>query len=272
MDPHHVNITRIEGTVMVVNTYLVEGPSGVVIVDGQLTVSDAQAVREAIDELGQPVAGLLVTHPHPDHYAGAAVVLDGIDAPIVATAEVARIIERDDAEKDAIVGPMMGAEWPSRRRFPDRIVEPDTTVELGGLEFRVVELGPAESHADVMYVLDEHAAFIGDVAYHDMHAYLLDGHHREWLHVLERLQRELDPAAVLYVGHGEPAGVELLRRQAHYVRTFVDTVTGALDRDPATRHEDVVAAMRAVVDDERLLFLMELSIEPVADELRRVPR
>ena len=43
----------------------------------------------------------LVTHPHPDHYAGAARLLAGLDVPIVATAAVDAVIRRDDAEKDA---------------------------------------------------------------------------------------------------------------------------------------------------------------------------
>ncbi len=101
-------IERVEGTVMPVNSYVVDGPRGLVVVDGQLTVTDARAVRRRIDELGRPVAGMVLTHGHPDHYAGAAIILDGLDVPILATAGVADVVSRDDAEKDGIVGPMMG--------------------------------------------------------------------------------------------------------------------------------------------------------------------
>ena len=47
-------IERIEGRVMPVNTFLLRGPGGLVVVDGMLTVSDA--LRQAIDT-GLPGTG-----------------------------------------------------------------------------------------------------------------------------------------------------------------------------------------------------------------------
>jgi glyoxylase-like metal-dependent hydrolase (beta-lactamase superfamily II) len=43
----------------------------VVAVDGLLTVSAAKETRTALDRLGKPLLAALVTHSHPDHYAGA---------------------------------------------------------------------------------------------------------------------------------------------------------------------------------------------------------
>ena len=40
-------IERVEGTVMAVNSYPIHGPDGLVVVDGQLTIGDAVAVRDA---------------------------------------------------------------------------------------------------------------------------------------------------------------------------------------------------------------------------------
>src|SRR5690242_16551886 len=130
-----VEIHRVEGRVMAVNAYVVEGEEGVVVVDGMLTLSDARAVRRRIDDLGKPILGAIVTHAHPDHYAGLAEILRDVDAPIVATAAVRAAIERDDAMKDAIVGPMMGAEWPPKRVFPSRDAAPGATVHFGDLAF-----------------------------------------------------------------------------------------------------------------------------------------
>src|SRR5262249_23526920 len=113
MCPMTPRIERIEGTVMAVNSYLVHGPGGIVVVDGQLTVSDAQTVRSAIERTGKDLAGILITHPHPDHYAGAGLIAPPA-VPVLATAAVAGIIRRDDALKDGIVGLMMGEQWPTR--------------------------------------------------------------------------------------------------------------------------------------------------------------
>src|SRR5262245_38704990 len=101
-------IHRVAGSLMPVNSYLVEGTNGVVVIDGMLTVSDARAARRALDDIGKPVLAGIVTHAHPDHYAGFAELLRGLDVPIHATPAVTAAIRRDDETKNAIVGPMMG--------------------------------------------------------------------------------------------------------------------------------------------------------------------
>ena len=72
-------IQRVEGTVMAVNSYVVHGPDGLVVVDGQLTVADAAEVRAVIDGGPLPLAGVVITHPHPDHYAGTGIIVGGDD-------------------------------------------------------------------------------------------------------------------------------------------------------------------------------------------------
>lgn len=258
-----IRIDRVEGSVMPVNSYLVHGPDGLVVVDGQLTVSDARAVRAAIEETGAPVAAMVLTHGHPDHYAGAATVLEATDAPIIATTGVDEVIRRDDTEKDQIVGPMMGDEWPSQRRFPDRTVDAGQTISVGGLDLRVEDLGPAESHDDTMWSLDDDTAFIADVASNDMHAYLADGHFRSWTSLLERLHERFSDHAVLYPGHGAPTDRSILAWQRRYVEEFVEAVAATLELDETKRREEVVGRMRDHVPHDTLLFLLELSIEPV---------
>lgn len=252
---------------MAVNSYLVHGTDGVVVVDGQLLVSDATALRERIAAIGRPVAALVVTHPHPDHYAGAASAVDQT-VPIYATRAVDAVIRRDDAEKDAIVGPMMGAEWPTERRFPDRLVDDGTKVELAGLEFTVGDFGPGESYADSVWKLGDDW-FIGDVICNDAHAYLADGQYARWLASLDGLMDRTDAGTRLLVGHGEPTDRTSIAAQRTYIQTFVDAVAGAVDLDPEARKAAVLAAMSGVVGDERLQFLMELSIEPVAQVVAR---
>lgn len=262
------HIDRIEGQVMAVNSYLVHGPSGVVVVDGQLTVSDVDRVRAAVDATGSPLAGVLVTHAHPDHYAGTARLLSGADVPIVATERVAEIIRRDDAVKNEVVGPMMGAEWPVERIFPNQTVGADGHVELAGIDFGVQDLGPNESPADSLWLVDERTVFAGDVAYHGTHSYLADGYFEEWLSTIHRLETQLPAEATLYVGHGEPAGVELLAAQRTYIEAFLTVVRDHLDDDDETRRAAVVARMRELLPTDRLQFLMELSISPFVETLR----
>jgi glyoxylase-like metal-dependent hydrolase (beta-lactamase superfamily II) len=261
-------IDRIEGRVMPVNSFLVHGPDGIVVVDGMLTVTDAALVRQAIDDTGHPLAGVVVTHPHPDHYAGLAHLVGTDDVPIVASNAVDAIIRRDDQLKEDVVGPMMGDEWPTRRVFPNRTVNNGDDVPLGGLTLSMRELGPGESHVDSLWQLDENTIFAGDVAYNGMHAFLADGRWRDWLLTLDRLDAELPDDVTLYVGHGPPGGKDLLAGQRRYIETFVDAVEAHAEAIDNGDHSGVIEAMKRLLPTDSLLFLMDLSIEPMLAALR----
>lgn len=261
------SIERIAGDVMAVNSFVVHGPDGVVVVDGMLTNADGRKVRRAVEAAGRPLAGVIVTHPHPDHYAAAAHVVGPDDVPIVATTSVDAVIRRDDALKDTIVGPLMGDEWPTDRPFPTLVVPDDGEVELGGLAWRARSLGPGESDADTLWQAGGGAVFAGDVAYNGMHAYLADGRWAEWLALLDGLAADLPAATTLHVGHGPSGGLDLLTGQRAYVETFVDAVRRHGDAVAAGDHGPVLAALRALVPGEDLLFLADLSIDPLHEAL-----
>jgi glyoxylase-like metal-dependent hydrolase (beta-lactamase superfamily II) len=262
-----IPITRIEGDVMKVNAFIVEGPQETVLIDGMLTVSDARKVRDALDAIGKPPAGVVITHPHPDHYAGAAHIVGDAEIPIIATAEVDAVIRRDDATKEEIVGPMMGDEWPVARVFPNQVVGDDDTVSLGGITLRVRSLGPGESFADTVWEIDEATLFAGDVAYNGAHAYLADGQWESWLRVLDRLERDLPDHVSLQVGHGPPGRKELLARQRRYIEAFVSSVERHADAVAAGDHDPVLTDMRRLLPSEDLLFLLDLSIAPALDTI-----
>src|SRR5207253_2344801 len=101
----------------------------------------------------------------------------------------------------------------------------------GDISLSVRDLGPAESPADSLWTLDERSVFVGDLVYSGMHAYLADGYLQNWLDALDRLERDLDPDATLYVGHGQPAGKELIASQRRYLNAFAESVTRNLRRE-----------------------------------------
>lgn len=49
---------------LLVNSYLVEGEQGIVVVDTNLLVSDIAALRARLQALRKPLRAILVTHPH----------------------------------------------------------------------------------------------------------------------------------------------------------------------------------------------------------------
>jgi glyoxylase-like metal-dependent hydrolase (beta-lactamase superfamily II) len=262
-------IHRVQAEAFPVNAYLVETENGVVAVDSLLAVSDARALRARLASIGKPLLAVLVTHPHPDHYGGLTELVADDDVPILATAGVAHVIRRDDAEKEAVLRPMFGDEWPSERTFPDRIVEDGETVTFDGVGFRALDLGPGESPHDSVWVVahDPPVAFVGDVVYNHMHGYLADGHYEAWLENLQRLRATFDAETVFYVGHGEPASPALIDWQIGYIRTFIDAVR---DTAAAGHHaaEQVTRQMQAYLSTDDLLFLMQLSIDPLRARLQ----
>jgi glyoxylase-like metal-dependent hydrolase (beta-lactamase superfamily II) len=263
---------RIESKVVgtPVNAYLIEGERQLVAIDGTLTVSGGRAVRERVEAIGKPLVALLVTHAHPDHYGGAVEAIAGSEAPIMATAGVDAAIRRDDQAKEELLRPMFGDEWPAERAFPTRLVEPGEQLTFGDVELTVRDLGPGESPHDSIWLLgqDRSTVFSGDQAYNHMHCFLADGHWESWLANLDRLAADLPAGVRLLPGHGDQAGRELLDWQRGYIERFVAAVRGADWRDPERATQAVVEAMGSYLQTDDLRFLMELSIEPVATQLR----
>ena len=252
-----------------VNAWLVETASGVVAVDGLLQVSAAREMRAGIERLGKPLLAALVTHSHPDHYAGLGEIVAGADVPIYAPQGVIDTITADDALKDQIIGPMFGEDWPANRVFPNTPIRDGESVTFDGVQFTVVDLGPSESPHDSPWILgtDERIVFLGDQIYDHRHCFLGDGFYEQWLENIEKLRARFPSDAVFYIGHGGPVGGEMWDWQRGYLETFVAAVGEAEWAEPEQAKAAVVARMKEYEPTDELQFLMELSIEPVAQQL-----
>ena len=252
-----------------VNAWLVETASGVVAVDGLLQVSAAREMRAGIERLGKPLLAALVTHSHPDHYAGLGEIVAGADVPIYAPQGVIDTIAADDALKDQIIGPMFGQDWPANRVFPNTPIRDGESVTFDGVQFTVVDLGPSESPHDSPWILgtDERIVFLGDQIYDHRHCFLGDGFYEQWLENIEKLRARFPSDAVFYIGHGGPVGGEMWDWQRGYLETFVAAVGEADWTEPEEAKAAVVARMKEYEPTDELQFLMELSIEPVAQRL-----
>jgi glyoxylase-like metal-dependent hydrolase (beta-lactamase superfamily II) len=258
-------------TGLLVNSYLVEGAEGVVAVDAPLLLSDGRAFRARFDALHKPLLGVLVTHPHPDHYNTVTQLLAGDDVPVIALAGVDQEIrERDDAKR-AQWGPMFGDEWPSSATFPTQVVADGATVELGDVRLTALDLGACESASETVWLLDGGgAAFVGDLAFNGTHVYLADGHTAAWLEALDRAEETLGSVQTLYVGHGAAATPAVLAEQRRYllmVREAVGRI--AAGRADLTEEEaaEVAALMGRFLPGAPLGWLVSVGAPAVAAEL-----
>ena len=255
------------------NAYFVETAKHVVAIDSTLLESTSRALHEQIVALGKPLQAVLLTHGHPDHYNGVTNLINGAGIDVIATEDTARVIRESDAIKEKLWTPVFGAEWPKRRTFPNRLLPDGGSLTIDGVTFTVHSLGPGESHADSYWVMNDgqrKLAFIGDVVIHGAHAYVTDGHTAAWLRNLDRVAAELKDAAILYPGHGESGGLELLDGQRNYLREYRNTVRSLAQGQPAlteTQKKELVAHMTAFMPTKHLEFLISLGADSVAAEL-----
>ena len=97
------------------------------------------------------------------------------------------------------------------------------------------------------------------------------GFHDQWLENLRRAKRELPDDISLLMGHGQPAtGKELLDWQINYITRFRE-ILRAMAQDERLQGDALTSAvtthMKTMLPSDDLLFLMQLSIEPVRAKL-----
>jgi glyoxylase-like metal-dependent hydrolase (beta-lactamase superfamily II) len=269
-----IHTHRAAETGLLVNSYLVEGESGVVVVDTNLLVSDIEALRARLKALKKPLRAIFVTHAHPDHFNGIAALVEDAEVPVYAAASVARVITEIAAAKRAQWSPVYGEEWPAETYYPNSLLADREQVQVDELSFAVRELGPAESHADSYLTLtaggSPPVAFTGDLAFHGTHPYTADGHTAAWLAALNTLTGELAQITTLYPGHGDPAGPGMLADQRRYLLYYREVIARLSAGNPdLSEHAkaELDAAMQTFLPTAPLTWMISLGAGAVAAEL-----
>lgn len=232
------------------NAVLVRGEGASLLVD---TFFDLALTRELLDATSAvtaaaPIATLVNTHAHGDHawgnqlVGGAEIVGSRACAEEMTEASpetYAAILADPDAFGTA--GAFFGRAF-ARFSFegirvtpPTRTFEGGLTVDAGGRELRLIEVGPAHTRGDVIvHVPAEHVVVTGDVLFAGGHPVTFTGSVDGWLRALDRVLA-LEPALIV-PGHGPIAGVEdVIRLRAYFehvraeARARYDAGLAALD-------------------------------------------
>jgi len=214
-------------------THVVETPSCVVVVDAQLMMPYAREVRAYVDALGKPVERLILTHGHPDHYAG----LEAFeDLPIYATPMTRGAVEMFG---EAVLGFKRQMLGERAVEFATKTVVPTHELREGpftvdGVTF-VAHVVPNTEQAEItMLELPDHDTLIAmDVVYNGVHLAVGDMNmqrERMWDGWIEGLQRvaSMEPGTIL-PGHGAPCDASVIPGMIAYIEAAREIFEGGAD-------------------------------------------
>lgn len=230
------------------NAALVVGDGASLLVDTlwdvRLTARMLSAMQPLVERA--PIATVVNTHSDGDHWWGNQLVAG---SEIVATEAAARVMagqspdemqrfgrvgaalrlagrvpvpypKRDDAATigrfvGEVLGPFRHGEVQLTR--PSRTFRGELTLEVGGREIRLIEVGPAHTLGDlVVHVPDARTVIAADILFIGVTPVMWAGPVEGWLAALERL---VDTGAQTFVpGHGPVCGVAEIERLAGYWR------------------------------------------------------
>ena len=256
-----------------VNAYIVEADEELVIVDTTLTMSDSKALKNMADALNKPIAGIVLTHGHPDHIAGTYNIAPEGELPIYSLASVKKLMEDTEQAKHKQWSVMFGEEWIPKWVYPNTIVADGQTVKIGALTFKVIDIGSGgDCDANSIWLLagNNPVAFLGDFIYHQNHSYIADGNVLRWLGNLERYAETLQDYPTYYVGHGGACDFSAIAQQKEYLLAYCANVlkftdgTGIFTEETVKKFEQ---AMLAKYPEYGCQFMVSLSAERVGEEL-----
>jgi glyoxylase-like metal-dependent hydrolase (beta-lactamase superfamily II) len=256
-----------------VNAFIVETSKELVIVDTTLTTSDSKALKQQADSLGKPIAGIILTHGHPDHIAGTYNLAPKGDIPIFALASVKKLMEETEEAKHKQWSGVFGSEWIPKWIYPNELVKDEDSVKIAGLTFKVQDIGSGgDCDANSLWLLedDNKAAFIGDFIYNKNHTYMNDGSILRWIANLEKYGPVLKDFKSYYVGHGSPCDFSSLTKQRQYFLNYCNNVlkvtdgTGIFNEESRKTFEQI---MLTIYPDYGCQFMVGLSADSVGKEL-----
>jgi glyoxylase-like metal-dependent hydrolase (beta-lactamase superfamily II) len=235
-----------------VNSWILLGTGGVVIIDTQRALPEARALVAQVQALGRPVQAVVVTHEHPDHLGGLdAVVAAFPDTPVWASAATTTFIRN---QGPAMVQMMrtqagFGDRFAARIPVPSRPLSDGDTVLLAGTPFKVQQLAEGESSSMTLLVSAERRiAFVADLAGNAMTPWLGDGHVLAWMAQLEAAQSRLAGYTV-YPGHGAAgSAAQVLGGQWAYLNFFVQAVRAEVQRSGFPLSAPAKARLRAATE------------------------
>jgi len=218
------------------NSVIIEGEHEVMLVDAQLTKTNAERVLQEIKETKKPLSIIYITHEHADHFLGLEVFKEAYPrVRIIATPPVVDRINKVYLEKvdkwKKILGPGATSHVVSIEKFDGNFIEFESSkIEV----FKNIQ-GDTDENT-MLWIPGQRTLIAGDVVVNDMHVYTAetDSEARgKWLNSLNKIRGS--KPSVLIPGHSK-VGAPLDATTAvdfteNYLLAFEEELKKARDPD-----------------------------------------
>ncbi len=186
------------------NSVVIEGVHEVMLVDAQLTKTNAERVLQEIEETRKPLSIIYITHEHADHFLGLEVFSEAYPrVRIIANSAVADRINsvyQDKIDKwKKTLGTGATSHFVAIEKFDGNFI----TFESSEIEVLKMIQGDTDENT-MLWIPGQRILIAGDVVVNDMHVYTAetDSEARaKWLNSINRI-RELKPSVVI-PGHSK---------------------------------------------------------------------
>jgi glyoxylase-like metal-dependent hydrolase (beta-lactamase superfamily II) len=186
------------------NSVIIEGEHEVMLVDAQLTKTNAERVLEEIRETKKPLSIVYLTHEHADHFLGLEVFKEAYPGVrIIATSAVVDRINKVYREKLDKWKKILGSGGTSRIVAIEQF--DGNFIEFEGAKIEVLKNMQGDTDENTMlWIPGQRILIAGDVLFNDMHVYTAETDSKargKWLNSLQKI-RELKPSVVI-PGHSK---------------------------------------------------------------------
>jgi glyoxylase-like metal-dependent hydrolase (beta-lactamase superfamily II) len=196
-------------------SYWIEGPDGVVLIDTQFLPKESLELVEAAEKAsGKKVTHAIVLHPNPDKFNGTA-ALQAKGVQVTTSEQVRKQIAAVHDIRYSWFAKEYAPDYPSQAAKPDVFGDKTVTLSFAGVPLTLHVLGRGASGAHVV-VQHRDTVYVGDLINPENHAWLELGYIDDWLLRLEDIAA-MRPQRIM-PGRGKAGGVELLTKQADYLR------------------------------------------------------
>lgn len=221
------------------NTFWIEGPEGVVLIDTQFLPSAAAEMLDWVERAtGKKVVLAVVLHPNPDKYDGTA-VLQAHGIRVITSDQVRALIPAVHEKRKRAFYARYAPDFPAEPPKLDTFGSVATELPAAGLTLHAYVLGPGCSDAHVVIEWRGHL-FTGDLVASQSHSWLELAHTDAWLDRLAEM-RAMHPVYV-HPGRGPSGGPELLDAEAVYLHKVIDLV--AAERPGEQVRPDAIARIK----------------------------